>query len=177
MRCRGTLRLWAILTVLRAVTEDGNTHHLPPQFFEPWGFPFTMSNFKYLQKEPLFSVSWGATDEKTAALFRTGFRREELYEFEKQYAGVHYSETRSDFFEHFVSTFIKNWNSRLSNKTWLSIIRAPEHVWSFPRKTFPENPQKIDKVTVTEITTLYRDGKHLELRRRPVYEITNLLRK
>ena len=160
-----------------ATTEDGNVHHLPPQFFAPWDFQFTMTNFKYLQKEPRFYIFWGATGDKTAELLRKGFEPEQFSEFEEANGTVHYDEEQVLFFDRFMSTFIKNWNARLSNKTALSVIRAPEHVWTFPRKAFNGNPQKIDNVTVTEITTLYRDGKHLELRRIPVYEITNLLKK
>ncbi len=160
-----------------ALCEDGNTYHLPPQFFAPYDFQFTMNNFKYLQKEPLFNTFWGATNASTARYFRQKPSIEEIFEYEEAQFSSYYDETRKLVFEDFMKKWLKNWNERLSNKTWMSAIQAPEHLWTFPLKTFPNQPQRIEKVKVIEMTTLYKDREHLELRKRPVYELSTVLKK
>ena len=50
-----------------AVTGDGRRYNLPPAFFAPYDFQFTLGFFKYLSPPPHLDITWGASGQRHVA--------------------------------------------------------------------------------------------------------------
>ena len=152
--------------IIEAKTEDGKLYNLPPNFFAPFDFQFTLGNMGYLNKNQIMPIVWGASSEENAKWFLETQTSEEIFEREKTKGEVGYDEKRSAAFGKFMQQYIKNWNERLTKNNWLTALQPPRYLWTFPKDPFPEGGKRITEITVFELTTLFQNGKYSELRKR-----------
>lgn len=156
-----------------AHAEDGKTYPLPPNFFAPYDYQFTIGRIGHFDKNLLLPITWGGTSKNISKWFReTQPSNEEIFKYEKENGYSRYDENKKILFENFIQTYIQNWNKRLSKKIGLNAFQSPRYLWTFPKEAFPENPMRIIKVNILEVTTLYQAGQYSEIRRRPIQEIT-----
>lgn len=155
-----------------AKAGDGNNYRLPPKFFAPYDYQFTLGGFDYINEAPLLDITWGTTaDAAMAQSVKNITSADQFFEYEKQQGTNHYDPDNKIKLEYFIKRYILNWNERQSNRTLLSTLQAPRHLWTYPQKAFAEQPQAIQQVTIVETTSFYKDGQYTEIRSRPVQEI------
>ena len=158
--------------IFEAKCTDGSRVHLPPSFFAPFDYQFTLGRFNYLSSKRL-PITWGASNGKITKWFRKNKpSKETIFEFEKTNGEQQYNEERKTKLTSFIKQWGKNWNERQSKSSGLSNIQSPRYLWTFPRHAFKDKPKPIEKIHVIELTTYFHNDKYEELRREPLYEIT-----
>lgn len=157
-----------------AETEGGKTYKLPPKFFAPFDFQFTVGSFAFLDNKPLISIIWGASPESNIGkqIMKLDSDKQ-LFSFEEKNGKVHLDEKSKEAFNLFIKQYIKNWNKRFSNQTFLSYIEAPRFLWTFPTSAnFKPSKQTIKRIKVIQVMSFYNNGKYSEIRETMVNEIS-----
>ena len=152
-------------------TENGKTVVLPPAFFAPYDYQFTLSGFHSLCDRPLLPIVWGASDVATSNLLMEADSPKKIFAVEQSEGTVRYNEKGSVQVDLFIQQYISNWNKRLSKKTGLSVFAPPRLLWTFPQQATFEVPEKIISVSVIQVTTFYLEGQYSEIRNVPIQEI------
>lgn len=157
-----------------AETEDGKTYKLPPKFFAPFDYQFTVGSFAYLDKKPLLSIVWGTSSHADIAKQIMKLDSDKLiFSFEEQNGKVHFDEKAKEAFDFFIKQYIRNWNKHFSNQTYLSYIQAPRFLWTFPTSaSFGQSKQPIKCIKVIQVMSFYNQGKYREIRETKVEEIS-----
>jgi hypothetical protein len=157
-----------------AETEGGKTYKLPPKFFAPFDYQFTLGSFAYLDNRPLISSVWG-----TSSHFSIGKQIMELdsdqllFSFEEQNGKIYFDEKSKEAFDLFIKQYIRNWNKHFSNETYLSYIEAPRFLWTFPTSaSFEQSKQPIKGIRVIQVMSFYNHGKYSEIRETVVDKIS-----
>ena len=154
-----------------AETASGQKHHLPPGFFAPYDYQFSLSGFSYLNKKPTLPITWGGSDSYTAQWLNKKHTIEQIFDFELSNGKIRYYKKDELALTKFLKVYIKNWNSHQSVKSWLSQISAPRHIWTFPKDICIKEEIIIVKVRIIENTSLFQNGKYTIIRERPVLEL------
>ena len=105
---------------------------LPPDFFRPFDYQFTLTLLNYLDKKPRIDIVAGVTSNaKTLEFFKENRSNEEILDYEKTNGKVVYNGKFKKEFTHFIQTFIGNRNKQdVSKKRYLNYLRAPDPLWS-----------------------------------------------
>ena len=157
-----------------AETEGGKTYKLPPKFFAPFDYQFTLGSFAYLDNKPLISVVWGASSGASIGKQIMKLDSDKLlFSFEEQNGKVYFDEKSKEAFNLFIKQYIQNWNKHFSNETYLSYIEAPRFLWTFPTSaSFEQSKQPIKRIKVIQVMSFYNHGKYGEIRKTMVNEIS-----
>ena len=157
-----------------AETESGKVYELGPDFFSPYDYQFTLSNFNYLNRSPRLGIVWGATgDPEVSSFFNTPRSVEEILEFEKEHGYSIYNEKQKEAFVNFVRDFTSHRNQKNTNTSYLSFLKAPDLLWTFSGDTSSQPEDKISFIRVIQVTTYYSEEKgYQEIRKELVLEIT-----
>lgn len=139
----------------RAVTENGKSFLLPPKFFSPYDYQFTLGNFKYLNPQKRLPVVWGSTPLKNGKVFSSLDSAEAIFDFEKKSGITFYNKERAEKFSDFIRDFITNSNEISNDRNFISYIQPPRLLMTFPSKPSPFGNEKIILVEILETTTLY----------------------
>lgn len=155
-----------------AIGPDGRTFTLPPRFFAPYDYQFTLGNFGYITESPRLGIVWGAIMEPSLAkaLEQAG-SAEQVLTLEQERGRVAFEPTRSAVLDEFMRRFIGNWNRRGSKGAWWSRLQAPRQLWTFARPPAIGDGQSIDRVMVYEVTSLFDGERYREIRERRVAKI------
>ncbi|MGK7872116.1 MAG: hypothetical protein AB4426_01995 [Xenococcaceae cyanobacterium] len=155
-----------------ALGESGKRYALPPRFFMPYDFQFTLSGFHYLAQPPHLSILWGATGDRALAdaLVRSK-SSEEIEALELERGTSYFNSYQTAQFDNFIKQFIGNLNLRRSKDTWLSALQAPPQLWTFSKDDPFKGQERIVRVIVYQILSLYDDEQYLEIRKNLVCEI------
>ncbi len=140
-----------------AITEDGKKHQLPPNFFSSYDFQFTVSNFKYLSSDPRLNIAWGATDAKVSRYFNLEKSLDDVFKFEREHGKIYKDIESQKIFRQFINQYMRNWNTHVNDKDYLSYIQAPPLYWTFPYRVFSNQRKKITSIIVSETTSYYTD--------------------
>ncbi len=157
-----------------AETEGGKTYKLPPKFFAPFDYQFTLGSFAYLDNKPLISTVWGASSDPSIGKRIMKLNSDKLlFSFEEQNGKVHFDEKSKEAFNLFIKQYIHNWNKRFSNQTYLSYIEAPRFLWTFPTSaSFEQSKEPIKRIKVIQVMSFYNHGKYSEIRETMINEIS-----
>jgi len=175
--CRPVKLAWYDVPVsytyrMEATMDNGQRKQLPPGFFGAFDYQFTLSGFSYLSKEATLPVVWGASGVETAKVLDRVNSASEVFVVEKSNGRAGFNESQAIAFDHFMKTYIGNWNKRPSAKTAFSYFKPPLLLWTFPKApSFDEFPA-IQKIRVIQVTSFYHEGKYEEIRALPVREIS-----
>ena len=164
---------------IHAETSEGKTIFLPPDFFRPFDYQFTLTLLNYLDKKPRIDIVAGVTsNKKTLDFFKTNRSNEEILAYEKANGNVIYNGKFKGKFTYFIQTFISHRNNQdVSEKKYLSYLRAPDHLWT--HTPFDESLNeyrnfngKITKVFVVTKTTYFDLNKgYREIKKDTIQEI------
>jgi len=157
-----------------AETEGGKTYKLPPKFFAPFDYQFTLGSFAYLDKKPLIPIVWGTSSHSSIGKQIMKLDSDKLlFSFEEQNGKVYFDEKSKEVFNLFIKQYIQNWNKHFSNQTYLSYIEAPRFLWTFPTSAgFEQSKQPIKRIKIIQVMSFYNHGKYSEIRETMVNEIS-----
>jgi len=157
-----------------AETEGGKTYKLPPKFFAPFDYQFTLGSFAYLDKKPLIPIVWGTSSHSSIGKQIMKLDSDKsVFSFEEQNGKVYFDEKSKEAFNLFIKQYIQNWNKHFSNQTYLSYIEAPRFLWTFPTSaSFEQSKQPIKRIKVIQVMSFYNHGKYSEIRETMVDEIS-----
>jgi hypothetical protein len=157
-----------------AKTEGGKTYKLPPKFFAPFDYQFTLGRFAYLDHKPLIPIVWGvSSDSRISKQIMKLDSDKLLFSFEEQNGKVFFNEKSKEAFNLFIKQYIQNWNKHFSNRTYLSYIEAPRFLWTFPTSaSFEQSKQPIKRIRVIQVMSFYNHGKYSEIRETVINEIS-----
>jgi len=157
--------------LLEGIGESGKTYNLSPEFFQPYEYQFTQSPFAYLSNEKQLNVVWGATGRKTAKALQQVRSAEDLFALEESSGKIFFNEEKTLRFETFIRTFVNALNKDKSKRTWWENIQAPHLLQTFNSGVEYDGTEKINSISVTQLTTFYDEKKYEEIRRRPARTI------
>jgi len=153
-------------------SPDGRTQTLPPEFFAPYDYQFTLGGFGYLCPEPLLGVVWGATDELTVRRLEAIQEAESFFAHEARFGRVYFDAPSAERFDAFLRRFAGGWNAAPRRGGVLHRVKAPRLLWTFPRGRVVQPSFRLAKIRVVQLTTWYRGGRYEVLRRRVVREVS-----
>lgn len=148
---------------------SGERFSLPPRFFAPYDYQFTVGAFGYLSPYRQLEIAWGTTRDRQAAAELA--RAEDLDAVEVLEASrgeVLLQETRAASFDDFLMRFVGNRNERGQDTGLLRVLAAPPHLWTVPRPDAHAGDERINRVEVRQITSLFDGRRYRELRSRPI---------
>ncbi len=158
---------------IEASTEKGKSFRLPPNFFAPFDTQFTLGGFSYLSSETIMPITWGVTPDPFIARNLSELESaDEVFEFETVNGKIYTDKKQKELFDKFLKRFFQNWNKRNSNRTFLSYLKAPRIICTYPTYIDLKGEKKIKKIEVIKITTFYKNGLYKEIRKNKVHEIS-----
>ena len=159
--------------IIKAKTEDGKIHTLPPNFFSSYDYQITSSNFKYLSKEARLPIVWGATDSEISSYFNIERSKADILEYERSKGIMYHNESSVEIFVDFISKYVEHKNKGLDTKmNYLKAFQAPALYWTFPYYSSYDIKQKIKEVRIEEITSYYKKSEgYITLRTEEVLHI------
>jgi hypothetical protein len=135
--------------------DNGTRQLLPPDFFSPYYYQFTLGNFKYLSPHKLLPVVWGATNATTGRGLRNSPTISIALEYEQK-AGRRFEDPdKKIFFERFVQQFVGNRNLKRDKHHYINYLQPPRLLLNFPTKSNVPADNKIVNIRVLEITSYY----------------------
>ena len=153
---------------LVAQSEGGASYPLPPHFFAPFDYQFTLGHFHYLVAEPRLDVVWGATRNPTlAGALRQIDTSAEIWPLESEIGRLQYDAERRAAFDHFLSGFV---SGKLHGRKgyWWHYFQAPSQLWTFPRHVSIPSGEQIRDLELLQVTTFYDGIKYREVRQQRI---------
>lgn len=139
----------------QAEMDNGTQQLLPPDFFSPYYYQFTLGNFKYLSPHKLLPVVWGATNATTGRGLRNSPTIANALEYEQKAGRLFEDPDKKLFFEGFVQQFVGNWNTKSDKHHSINYLQPPRLLLNFPTKSSIPAGNKIINIRVLEITSYY----------------------
>jgi hypothetical protein len=155
-----------------AIGPDGRTFTLPPRFFAPYDYQFTLGNFGYVAEPPHLGIVWGAIMEPSLAkALENAGSTEQILTLERERGRPGFDASRSAVFDGFIRQFASHWNERNTKDSWWSLLQAPRQLWTFSRPPAIRDGQRIDQVMIYEVTSLFDGKRYREVRKTRVRTI------
>ena len=155
-----------------AIGESGRTYQLPPRFFTPYEYQFSLGNFGYLVREPRLSIVYGGIWERDVAADLLAVKTApDLFHFETARGTVRSDTRRAARFETFIQKCMTGLNARGFRKSHFTALQAPSQLLSFPYKAEFDGGEAIVQVDVHQVTSLFDGAQYLEVRDEIVRQI------
>ncbi len=156
-----------------AIGKSGQRYTLPPRFFAPYDYPFTLGNFAYLLKSARLDVAWGGSQNREVAdMLLQARTKEQIFEIEKQLNNNKFDQRKTENLEKFIRQFVINGNERGSKSTFFRPVQAPRQLWTFSRGSTYTFQEAIFKVNVYQATSWFDGNKYNEIDVKAVREIS-----
>ena len=150
-----------------AEMEDGKSYALPPNFFSPYDYQFTMTNFKYLSSEKLLPITFGgSSSKKISGFFREEPPKDEVFLFEDERGRAYRNIKQEESLYDFLRQYVKHWNARSGDPNPVDYIQPPRLLLTYPTRTIPSGKHKIVRLNIYESTTYYRKDIGFEVVRK-----------
>ena len=147
-----------------AELSDGRTVDLPPDFFAPYDYQFSLGGFQQLVQAPRLPISWGATGSRLVAEeLNSAGAPQQFFDIENRIGREVYSEDGAANFYQFVARFADSANIRGSKTTALSMFASPRQIWTFADEPWQPG-QRLVAVNVSEVTSFYDGQRYQEIR-------------
>lgn len=155
-----------------AIGESERIYRLPPRFFTPYEYQFSLGNFGYLVQEPRLPIVYGAIwDRDVAADLLAVKAATDLFQFEAVHGHVRSDMNRAARFEAFMQQSVGALNAHGAKRSWFMPLQAPSQLLSFPYYAAFDAGEPIVQVNVHQITSLFDGEQYLEVRDELVREI------
>lgn len=151
------------------VGESGRRYSLPPGFFAPYDYQFTLGSFAYVSPYRQLDVVWGATRDRdaAAAMARAGARGD-VEALERERGRWFFDAARAGRLDAFLQRFVGTYNERGSKRTPLGAVAPPPHLWTFSGPDAFDGSEAITRVVVRQVTSFFDGRGYVELGPRPV---------
>lgn len=154
-----------------ATGEDGAERTLPPCFFAPYDYQFTLGDFGYLVDAPQPHIVWGTVSSRDLATsLAAATSTEDVWEIETGKGRNRYDERRAAELERFIRRFVSTFNAR-GKTVWWRKLQPPRQLWTFPNEIPFADGEAIAKVTIVQITSFFDGERYSEIRRTVVRAI------
>ncbi len=154
------------------IGANGERFALPPAFFAPYDYQFTQGGFAYVSEHRQLPVMWGATwDLVTARRLADARAATEVERLEQERGEVYRDGARMAVLDEFLTTFVGNFNRRLSKTTPLSLLRAPPQLWTVRGAGAFAGDQPIRRIEIRQLTSFFDGERYIEMRSRPVHAV------
>ena len=142
--------------------SDGTRRDLPPEFFRPHDYLFTLSPFGYLSPEPRLPVVWGAMrDRRLVEALYAADDGAEILALESEFGVDDFDPVRAAALDGFLVDFVGTWNRRHSRSSGFSVVGPPPQLWTSGSGT---GDADIELVTVWQVTTYWDGNEYQEIR-------------
>ena len=156
----------------QAVGESGTAYDLPPGFFQPYSDIFAFSDFSYITEKPQLTGPYGATaSRKTADALLAATSAEQIFALEAQKKPKMIDRQKIKRFDNFFKQYFRNFNHRLGWTVWFNLWQPPPVFLTFPQGQAFQGEERIKKVIVNQITTLFTDNRLVNIRTAMIREI------
>ena len=156
----------------KAIGKSGKEYFLSPHFFAPYDYQFTINGFNSYCRIPNLKITWGATfDPIIARSLRQATTPEDVFGLEKKLGKILYNPNRVVTMDKFLVRFFVNLNERGSKKTWLSHVQSPPQLWTFSKGNLFANQEKIIKLKIYQVMSLFDGNQYLEIRKELIHEL------
>ena len=154
------------------VGESGRRFSLPPSFFTPYDYQFTLSGFGYLSPHRQLGVVWGAIGNRNDAEALAGARgQREVEALEEARGELFRDDTRAEQLDDFLRRFVGTFNERRSKRTLLSPLGPPPQLWTFPRSDAFAGDERIARVVVYQVMSFFHGREYIEINPRELRTI------
>ena len=153
------------------LTETGQTVHLPPQYFEPYGRQFTVGGFQYLVNDLSLGITWGGTSHFTSDKLQAATSSEEIILLEHEIGRNFFNRKRTDEFVLFLKRFVGAVNINPGRKFAFRLIQPPRLIWTYGEDDAYRYDQIIEEVRVVQVLSFFDDKRYWEIRERPILTI------
>lgn len=147
------------------VGESGRSYSLPPEYFSPYEYEFTLGPFRTYVDEPTLQIYWGATSHGTSARALVAKpTADNARRLEQEFGTNRYSESLAAETDSFLRRWVIANNESDSDRDWWDWIRAPPQLWTSSRADAYDASEPIVQVRVHWVTSLYNGVNYLEFR-------------
>ena len=154
-----------------AVTEDGRRYSLPPAFFAPYDFQFTIGFFKYLSPPPHLDIIWGASSQRAVAdALMADLTPQGVARVEREMGRDPRKPGRQADLEAFVARFVAHRVAAGPQQApgWLA---PPVQIRTWPKGEAWNSQAAIVTVEVDQVTNLYDGERYREIVTLPLLSI------
>lgn len=148
--------------------ESGTVYHLPPNFFAPYDYQFTLGAFHYLAVDPTLGVTMGATAKPSAEALAEALTPEEVLAVERELGTEHFDPGRSDRLAAFLKEFVSSVNRAPARNEMLRMLHPPRMLWTFGEPSAYRREEPIRRIESLQILSTFDGKTSREIRRRRV---------
>ena len=154
------------------IGESGRRYSLPPSFFSPYEYEFTVGAFDAYVNAPLLTIRWGATaDPRTAWALLEAETAAEALAVERSLGRMRAADATASRIDAFLQRWISAYNRRGHNRGPWSAIEAPLQLYTWPEPDSYVGQEKITTVEVLWVTTFFDGNRYDEIRQQTVRSI------
>jgi len=150
-----------------AESADGTRYSLPPRFFEPYGYQFTLSNFLHLVDAPRLDIVTGATSGEIAAALADAQTLQDVVAVEEELGRVRYNPDYAENLDAFLRQFVLE-RAAHPPSALKTYIQAPPLLWTSPYRPVLPADVELERVIITNVTSLYTGDRYREIRSVPI---------
>lgn len=148
----------------KAITQDGKTYDLPPAFFSPYDYQFSLGNFSYLSNHPTLPIVWGGCHCPELLEFANEARSpQDVLDLELHHGVIRYDAAMVEQFDRFIQQFAGSYNRNGGKPGLYESVKAPRQIWTFPHNTNMPDGSVIQQISVQQVLTFFDDQKYAEI--------------
>ncbi len=137
-----------------AVTDKQKRYELPPEFFAPYDYIFTMKWFEYASEQRQVTGPYATTmDRRYALMTGDALRRTQEQRGQKQR-----DEIRVEELSRFLKRYMKNWNTKRNNSSALQYLKPPTLLNSTCKTANIPVDETVLAIEIQRIRTVFNQG-------------------
>jgi hypothetical protein len=151
-------------TRFEATGESGTRYSLSPDFFAPYQYPFTLSDFSYLVDRPHLGMVWGSSHNVAIVeALRSAKSLSDVRKIEAALGRNRFNPVKAERFDDFIHRFTTKVNKRSDRAVLPGWLGAPPQLWTFSPDNAYEGQEKISEISIYLVTSLFSDGRYAEI--------------
>jgi len=113
------------------VGKDGSITRIPPEDFEPCGFPVAQARFHFMHKRKTLQGCFGAVFDRKVINALNGCRSVADYEVTREKLGkVQYDAAKTELWSQLLQAFMADREGSERGPRWTRYFPMPSHIWS-----------------------------------------------
>lgn len=154
------------------VAQSGARYPLPPSFFAPYEYDFTLGYFESWDPEPRLAIRWGAVSDLAIANALIGAKTPEgVAAIEERFGRIHFDAEQAAVRDRFIERWLLRQRERGATAGWLSFLQAPRQLLGFAPEGAFRGQETICEVEVTRVTSWFDGALYREIDVHPTRSI------